>query len=102
LNRKRLPGEKYTEGFPKTLDLFGQERHTELGHHHIELSGGKRQIEDICPLPMKTHRCQIELRNATIGWLRPVAAMLTSGGPMHASPRATIPVPAICTSLHSR
>ena len=38
---------KYTEGFPTNLDLVEKEHGAELAHDHIELGGGKRQVEGI-------------------------------------------------------
>jgi len=45
LNRKRPPGQSTRTGFPKTLDLVGKEHGAELAQDHIELGGGKRQVE---------------------------------------------------------
>ena len=47
VEQEATPGAKYTEGFPKTLDLVGKEHGAELAHDHIELGGGKRQVEGI-------------------------------------------------------
>jgi len=47
VEQETTTGAKYTEGFPKTLDLVGKEHGAELAQDHIELGGGKRQVEGI-------------------------------------------------------
>jgi hypothetical protein len=51
VEREVATGPKYTQRFSKPLPLIGEEHHTKLTHHHIELTIGKRQVNGVGLLP---------------------------------------------------